>query len=333
MMRRALRRILAALAVLACAGTLTACAEPGPSGASGSASGSASSGPVLRVAYLDTANYLTTVRDTRSMQRQLAKVGATVKFTGPFSPPDAYSAVSAGHADATSNGTGYFIDQVGEGQPWVAFALEKYSGDSQGIVAAPGSGVTSLRDLYGKKLAVGAPGGTGDYIAHQAFAHAGLDISQVDLVNITDKQLSSAFRGRKVDALASFDQNLAMALSTPGAREIVNGSEIGSLNWSIHVASRSFAEAHPAALKAAYRALRQEAARAKKNPRIITAAYRQFGAPDDLIDQVAKFDVPTIEPLDAKAVADLNQQAQQYVDFGFISKAPDLSGAVLDGSK
>ena len=58
-----------------------------------------------------------------------------------------------------------------------------------------------------------------------------------------------------------------------------------------------------------------------------------FGADDDLVNQVKTFDTPTIRPLDAKAVADLNALGAQYVEFGFIKSTPDIANYVVDLSK
>lgn len=325
-----IRRTVAAVAAFGLATLLAGCTSPGASSASASA---AHDSGTLRVAYLDTANYMTTMQDTQSLQKRVKKLGGTVEYSKMTIPADGITAVESGHADVTTTGTGYFVNLIGERKPWVAYALEKYTGDSQGIVAAPGSGIRTLKDLYGKTLAIDRKGATGDYIIHQAFAHAGLDLSKVNVTYLSPTDFASAFRGGKIDALATFDQNLAMALATPGAREIVNGTQIGSVNWTIHVASKQFAQQHPELLKAAYQGLRAEAARAKKNPSVITDAYKKLGAPADIIAKIKTFSIPTIEPMDAIAVANLKKQAQQYQDFGFISSVPDFTGTVFDASK
>jgi len=289
---------------------------------------------VLRAAYLPTANYLTTLTKTRILQEELAKEGAEVEFIGPSAPVDAIKIVTSGNADITTTGTGFFINLVNQGNEWVAFALEKYSGDSQGIVAAPNSGIESLADLYGKKVGIAQRGATADYILSAAFSHAGLDVSRVEKVELAQADFAAAFVSGRIDALASFDQNFANALAVPGAKKLIDGTEYGSLNWSLHIASRAFAEKHPELLRAAYRALRREAARALlKEPSLIIDAYRQFGASETQIAILKTFSMPCILPLDAQAVADFTRQADQYVEFGFISTAPrDFSSHVLDFS-
>jgi sulfonate transport system substrate-binding protein len=306
------------------------------SGCAGSAAAGGSSastdGATLRVAELSTANYLTTVRNDDYLTKQLAKNGDKVDFVGPFVPGDAYAALKANRADATSTGTAYFDTLNGTGSDFVAFAIEKYTGNSQGIVAAPGSGITSLKDLYGKSVNVGDPGGTGDYLLHRAFEKAGLDISKVTEVNISATSSATAFTSGKVDAWATYDQYLASAEAVSGAKILTTGDKIDSLNWSIHFVNRAFAEKHPAAVKAAYKALVQEAAKATATPTLITDAYEKFGASDAQLAVIKTFAVPTIEPLNAEYTGDLQKLAGQLVDYGFLDKAPDMSTYVVDES-
>jgi sulfonate transport system substrate-binding protein len=319
---RKIRNRAAFFPVLAVAVALAACTAKKPAQKA-----------VLRAAYLPTANYLTTLTKTHILQEELAREGAVAELIGPSAPVDAVKIITSGNGDITTTGTGYFINLIHQGGGWVAFALEKYSGDSQGIVAAPGSGVQSLAGLYGKKVGIAQRGATADYILSAAFSHAGLDISRVEKVELAQADFAAAFISGRIDALASFDQNFANALAVPGAKKLTDGTEYGSLNWSLHIASRTFAEKHPELLRAAYRALRREASRARKEPSLITDAYREFGASETQIAIIKTFDVPQILPLDKEAVANLVRQARQYADYGFIDAAPqDFSSCVLDFS-
>ena len=317
-------RKLAALGAAALLLSSTACSAHGNASAN-------TDTDTMRVAYLSTANYLTTLKNEQFAQDELAP--ATVEFTGPYNPADARTAVQSGNADATSTGTGSFINLIAQDQPWVAFAIEYYDGDSQGIVAAPNTGIDSLKDLYGKTIAIDSKGATGEYIVHQAFANAGLDASQVTEVEMSPSNFSAAFSSGQVDAIATFDQNLASAMVTPGAKLLVNAEDYGNLNVSIHIVSQSFADQHPDLVKAMYRALVKESDKAQEHPEIITDAYREFGASDEIVDQVAQFDVPEILPIDADGLDMLEQQAQQYVDFGFIDALPDVKSHVMDCTK
>lgn len=323
-----IRRAVAAAVALAATVALAAC-----SGGSAPAEEATAEAGTFRAAYLPTANFLTTAKDSGLIDEAVAAVGGQVEFLGPMDPFTAYDTVTAGEADASSTGTGYFVNLAAQGDQWVAFALEKYSGASQAIVATPQSGVSELEDLYGKKVGIDGPGATGDYLLNLAFAEAGLDVSKVEKVTLDTTSFATAFASGQVDAIASYDQNIAAAIAVEGSKVLVTGADLPSYNWSIHIASRSFAEAHPELLRAAYEGLVAEAARAKADPSIITDAYAQFGATEEVVRVVSTFDVPTIEPLDATHTAALQKLAEQYVQFGFLEAAPDLSGAVVDFSK
>ncbi|EPI47889.1 ABC transporter substrate-binding protein [Gardnerella pickettii] len=321
------KRALAAACALCATIALASCGSTKQS----KQSSSTSNNGIMRVAYLSTANYLTTLKNDDFAQKEFDK--STVKFTGPYTPLDAYAAVNSGAADASSTGTTRFIDWASKNQPWVAFAIEYYNGDSQGIVAAPNSGIKTLKDLYGKKIGIIAKGGTGDYVIHRSFEKAGLDPSKVQEVEMSPKNFHAAFTTGQVDALATFDQNLAAALATPGSKRIVNAKDYGNLNVSIHMVSASFAKKHPDLVKKMYRALVKEAQKAKKNPSVITNAYKEFGASESTLKEVAKFYVPDILPIDEKGREMLRKQAEQEVRYGFIKSVPDFTKSTIDCTK
>ncbi|MBT1180543.1 NrtA/SsuA/CpmA family ABC transporter substrate-binding protein [Bifidobacterium sp. CP2] len=323
--RAAVRHALTAVCAAAAVVSLAAC------GASSQGSGKADT-DTIRIAYLSTANYLTTIKDEGFVKSTMEPYKA--EFSGPFNPPDdAYKVILAGKADTSSTGTGYFINLVDQKAPWVAYAIEYYDGDSQGLVAAPGSGVASLKDLYGKRVGIDKKGATGDYILKAAFEHAGLDYSKVEEVELSQTDFAAAFSSGKIDALATYDQNLASAIATPGAKLITTGKDYDSKNVTLHMVSRKFATAHPEIVKKLYQALVKESDKAQKDPEFIYDAYKKFGASDSIVKQVRKFDVPEILPVDAKGRKMLDDIAQQYVDFGFIKTKPNLDDYVLDCTK
>lgn len=287
---------------------------------------------IMRVAYLSTANYLTTLKNEKFLQEEFGK--AKVTYTGPYTPVDGLTAVMSGSADATTTGTGRFIDLIAEGQPWVAFALEYYNGDSQGIVASAKSGAKTLKDLYGKKVAIIHNGDTGDYMLHRAFDKSGLDVSKVHKVEMSPKNFQAAFTSGQIDAISSFDQNLAAAMTTPGSKLLVNAKKYGNMNVTIHIVSRKFAKKHPELVKKMYNALVREANKSHKEKNVIGNAYKQLGASDTIIKQIEKFDNPTIKPIDKKGLEMMKVQAKEYVKYGLIKQAPtNLDDSVMDCSK
>ena len=329
-LKSASKRAICALCALCAAVALASCGSAQKS--SSNASSAKEDTGTMRVAYLSTANYLTTLKNEKFLQEEFGK--SKVTYTGPYTPVDGLTAVMSGSADATTTGTGRFIDLIAEGQPWVAFALEYYNGDSQGIVASAKSGVKSLKDLYGKKVAIIHNGDTGDYMLHRAFDKSGLDVSKVKKVEMSPKNFQAAFSSGQIDAISSFDQNLAAAMTTPGSKLLVNAKKYGNMNVTIHIVSRSFAKKHPELVKKMYKALVREAKKSHKEKNVISNAYKQLGASDTIIKQIEKFDNPTIRPIDAKGLEMMKVQAKEYVKYGLIKQAPkNLDDSVMDCSK
>lgn len=320
----------ALVAALAAATALAACAPA----TGGSAVAGAPSGAVVtvRVAELSTANALTLGRASGQVDAALASGGARAEWLGPFTvPPVAYEALLAGRADAGSTGASRLVTWAAEDQDLVAFALETYSGDSQGVVAAPGVPATGAADLRGRTVAVGpAPGGTGDYVLAKALADVGLTGDDVEKVYLPDSDAAAAFAAGSIDAWSTYDQFFATASSTPGAVVLARGDQIGSHNASVHVVRRAFAQEHPEAVRALYDGLVAQAAAVADDPAQIADLYAAAGAPDAVVEVLRTFDVPTVVPVDGAGVARLQALAHDYAEIGFVSAEPDMARVSLD---
>lgn len=323
--------VLAAVA-LAAASLLAACAGTTSGPGSWSDPGDGDGGATVRVADLSTANVLTLGRGSGLVDDALEAEGLRAQWLGPFSVPTvAYDALIADQADVGSTGASRLVVWAAEERDLVAFALETYSGDSQGVVARGDAGVGSVEDLRGRSVAVGpAPGGTGDYVLAKALAGAGLTGADVQKVYMSDSDAAAAFVGGTVDAWASYDQFFAMAQSTPGAVVVAQGDEIGSNNASVHVVSRAYADEHPEAVAALYDGLVAQAEAVAEKPSAITDLYSRAGAPGDAIKVIGTFDVPQVVPLDGAGVERLQALARDYAELGFIGIEPDMGDVAYD---
>jgi sulfonate transport system substrate-binding protein len=321
------RRPALAATALAAACLLAACAA-------GEADVAAVDAPTVRVAELSTANDLTLGRASGLVDDALDAEGLAVEWLGPFTVPTvAYDALLAGRADVGSTGASRLVTWAAEDRDLVAFAMETYSGDSQGITVAPDVPVTELADLRGRTVAVGpAPGGTGDYILTKGLTSVGLTGEDVEKVYMSDSDALAAFTSGEIDAWSTYDQFFATAQSVPGAVVLARGDELGSHNASVHVVTRAFADEHPEAVQALYDGLAAQAEAVRENPSTITDVYTEAGAPDDAITVIGTFDVPTIVPLDDAGAERLQALAHDYAELGFVAAEPDMALVAYDVS-
>ncbi|AEE45570.1 ABC transporter substrate-binding protein [Cellulomonas fimi] len=322
----------ALVATLVAATVLAACAPATSGGSAGPGTAANGEAVTVRVAELSTANALTLGRASGHVDDALGSAGARAEWLGPFTvPPVAYEALLAGRADAGSTGASRLVTWAADDQDLVAFALETYSGDSQGVVAAPGVPAAGVADLRGRTVAVGpAPGGTGDYVLALALADAGLTGDDVEKVYLPDSDAAAAFAAGSIDAWSTYDQFFATASSTRGAVVLARGDAMGSHNASVHVVRRAFAQEHPDAVRALYDGLVAQASAVADDPAQVADLYAAAGAPDEAVAVIRTFDVPAIVPVDDAGVARLQALARDYAELGFVAAEPDMARVSLD---
>ena len=118
------------------------------------------------------------------------------------------------------------------------------------VIATEASGITKPADLTGKRLGVqfgsSSHGALFRYLAQQH-----MDPATVTLVNLPQKDLLEGLVSGAIDAFAASEPTPTLALSrVPGAKELACLSGLGNDYPLLIVATRSFAEAHPGAIKA-----------------------------------------------------------------------------------
>lgn len=103
--------------------------------------------------------------------------------------------------------------------------------DQNGILATPGSGIRSVADLVGRRIAVN-PAGKGEYITLKALTQAGVPVDRVERVPLQQADATSAFATGQVDAWASFNEPYQEAKANGGV-EIATEESIGSVDNTI----------------------------------------------------------------------------------------------------
>ncbi|MEU1203919.1 NrtA/SsuA/CpmA family ABC transporter substrate-binding protein [Nocardia sp. NPDC005825] len=147
--------------------------------------------------------------------------------------------------------------------------------DQSGILAAPGSGIKSVADLVGKRVAVN-PAGKGEYILLQALAQAGVPADKVTRVPLQQKDAASAFATGKVDAWASFLVPYQEAKANGGV-EIATEQSIGSKDNTVFVFRTEVADQHPEIAAAFLQTVQQLAIRQRANPAEFQNVFDQSG--------------------------------------------------------
>jgi aliphatic sulfonates family ABC transporter substrate-binding protein len=133
-----------------------------------------------------------------------AKAGAKVKpfrFDGGKSTRDA---MIAGRVDIGVLGAAPFVVGAAKGDI-VAIAVAMYAGKTNAVVAAKDSGIKSVSDLKGKRVA-SQLGSSTDYVfQNKILPKYGLAKGDVQIVNIPHQNEIAAMTGKSVDAFAGVE--------------------------------------------------------------------------------------------------------------------------------
>lgn len=319
---------------LALAGTATAAACSDGTAVSGAAAprtGTAGAGE-LRVGPLSTQNTLTLSVASGLLADHLADAGGTVTASAPFPAfAPAAEALAAGQVDVSSGSSTALVAALQGNPDLVVFAVEVNDNDTQGIVASAASGARTVADLAGKSVAVNQ-GGTGDYLLRRALVSHGMTIEDVEPVHLGPADAATAFSSGQVDAWATWDQYLVTAQQLEGTVTVALARDVGATNRTVHVVSRAYLEADPAAVGAAYAALVEQAGDVLADRTVLVDAYTGAGAPAAVASALGELTPPRIVPADAAFLDEFRSVADFYAEQGLTPTTTDVTTAVVDAT-
>ena len=290
----------------------------------------AAEGAVVRIGWLRAPNDLTTGRARGTLEKALAARGARVEWAGPFpAAAPALEALNAGSIDITAGSSTACITALAAGIPMLIFACQKLSPAAEGILVRRDSPIRSLQDLKGRSVAVNR-GGTGEYLLMRALARNGVDAGTVRRVYLSPSDSGAAFTQGHVDAWATWDPFITIALRTYDARILADGAAIGSANAVTLMVSRDFSQRQPALLRTVFDTALSDNAWAQAHPAEAGVIWTQaMCLPAALAPEIgANSAVPTRGVTEAD-VREIGQIADWYVESGIVPRRPDIAAGVL----
>ncbi|UGT43655.1 NrtA/SsuA/CpmA family ABC transporter substrate-binding protein [Nocardia yamanashiensis] len=195
--------------------------------------------------------------------------------------------------------------------------------DQSGIIAAKDSGIHSVADLVGKRVAVN-PAAKGEYILLKALAQAGIPADKVTRVPLQQKDAASAFATGKVDAWASFLVPYQEAKANGGV-EIATEQSIGSKDNSVVVFRTEILDSRPDVAAKYLETLQSLTAQQHADPAGFENVFEQTGpralSGARLADALRVGGEVTVPRLPAESdAADLADVVNLFADNGVISR-------------
>lgn len=228
----------------------------------------------VRVGYVSVADPLML---TMIQNGTFLRNGLNVQLTKFQSGVPEVAALASGGLDIGYVATPPLVSMAAQGVPVHAFAISVWNSPANGIVVGKNSGITSVAQLKGKKIAV-LVGSILQYSLQNLLQTAGLSVSDVQMVNVQSQLTPEALEHGDVDA-AYVNQVPLLQLEQAGYKVLVRenqvpGAGIGGVN--LWVARDAFANQYPPAIQDFLRAMYDTQMQLAKSPEVGAGIMRNF---------------------------------------------------------
>ncbi|MCU1376121.1 MAG: transporter substrate-binding protein [Actinomycetia bacterium] len=190
------------------------------------------------------------VQKQGTLEKELAAVHATIEWVPSVAAFSAnLDAMNAGALNVSQGAVSPVVGALSHGLKWKIFALSgrSFGAHQAGIIATKGSGITTVQDLVGKRVAVNALA-HGDYLLQQALKEAGIPLDQVERTPLQPPEAAAAFASGKIDAWATFGDFFTGALAK-GAVPVKYEEDLQTDDVGIFAASADLLAKNPKAFE------------------------------------------------------------------------------------
>lgn len=175
------------------------------------------------------------------------KAGLKVELIAFPAGPAMLPAFAGGQLDMGWMGEFPIVTGYANGMPIEMLMIDRINTTNVRLVANPASGINSLKDLKGKKIAVSI-GSTSHQHINRALKMAGLKQEDVTLVNLAPGNMPAAYEAGQVDAVFTWEPNIS-AIEKSGGKVIATTKSIGDVTGIFLAARSEFTKDHPEAVQ------------------------------------------------------------------------------------
>jgi taurine transport system substrate-binding protein len=177
-------------------------------------------------------------------------LGAKIEWRKFDSGASVIAALASNAIDIGYAGSSPLAAGASRGAPIEAFVIAGLIGKAEGLVARNGSGVNSIKDLVGKKVATPFVS-TSHYSLLFTLNHEHVDPTKVQVLNLQPPEIAAAFARGDIDAAYVWDPVLTKAKEN--GKILIDSAGVAKLGGPTFVAwitRKDYAAAHPKTLTA-----------------------------------------------------------------------------------
>ena len=258
----------------------------------------------------------------------MAPLGVAVRWTEFNAGPVQLEALNVGSIDFGDVGEAPPIFAQAAGANLVYVGNEPASPASEAIVVPKGSGLRTLADLKGKKIALNK-GSNVHYLLLKALEKAGVAYAEIQPVFLPPADARAAFERGSVDAWAIWDPFLAAAEKQLGARVLADGKGLVA-NYQFYLASRTYAEKNPEILRIVLDEVAKVDDWGRKHPdEVATILAAQTGLSTEVVALAASRYAYGVKPVSVDVIASQQRVADAFSSLKLIPKPIVVKDALL----
>ncbi|MDL9948707.1 NrtA/SsuA/CpmA family ABC transporter substrate-binding protein [Gordonia sp. ABSL11-1] len=290
---------------------------------------------VLKVTDPGNAGPLAVGKRDGTFDKALAPLGATIEWVN--STPGFSSNLKLFNTGQLDVSGGAYSPVVGASSKNVGVKIiavaDPVGKDQNGILVTKDSGITDVKGLVGKRIAVN-PAAKGEYITLKALQQAGIPFDRVERVPLQQADAGSAFSTGQVDAWASFNEPYQEAKAAGGV-EIATEESIGSVDNTIVAFRTEVLEERPDVADVYLKTLQQLTDQQRENPDDYENVFEKAGPRALSGDRLTRAlalgaDAATPRYPTAKDAEDLESVSALFVEAGVIQKPVTAEDVFFD---
>lgn len=242
--------------------------------------------------------------------------------------PQMLEALNVGSIDMGSTGDLPPLFAQAAGADLLYVGQEPPKPKAEVILVPENSPIKQVADLKGRKVAF-QRGSSSHNLVLRALQEAGLSLNDITPVYLTPADARAAFAQHNVDAWAIWDPYYSAAQLQGGVRVLKDGSTLNQTG-SFYLASRQYAEAHPAFIKEVLAQLTAADALTRSDrAQSITLLAQAMGLPEPVIATYLSHRPETIiEPVDDRTVQAQQNTANLFFENHLLPKRLDIASRV-----
>ena len=288
--------------------------------ACGQTTGSSADKQTINIGYQKNGTTLT-LKQKQELQKELEGFGYEVKWSEFNTGSSILEALNTGSIDFANAGDIPSIFALSKGSDFKYIAGEPSSPSSQGILVSKDSGIQSVEDLKGKKIAFNKAS-ISQYLLTQSLHSVGLKIDDIEPVFLNPPDASIAFEKGEVDAWVVWDPYLTVAESNGN----VILEDIPEVPFrSFYFATSKFAEDHPDIVELYVKHVAKVGEEIDKEPAEAAKLLEEAtNIPTETWVTVLNRKTNDVHYMDQQAIDDLQAQADNLVEIGLTNQKVEI---------